>query len=198
MLPITSLRLIKLAYSQYVVPRCTIYKKELITRDHSFFLPHRGVRAWPRSPRNVTYHSRRIKIHRGSDDSGIKIHRNATAGRVHSRVSRDGGPTRENTPKGAGNGEDPEWDATEFTGGRQASLQRKLWSKTAGWSRKTEIFNWVDTDFILDFCEKLYSDAFLGNGTMGREIDFLWRSRRKEDSDARKPNFLFHFLDNEM
>lgn len=33
--------------------------------------------------RPVTYHSRRIKIHRGSDDSGVKIHRNATAARVY-------------------------------------------------------------------------------------------------------------------
>lgn len=40
--------------------------------------------------RLVTYRSRRIKIHRGSDDSGVKIHRNATtAGAcIFTRVSR--------------------------------------------------------------------------------------------------------------
>jgi len=40
--------------------------------------------------RLVTYHSRRIKIYRGSDDSGVKIHRNATtAGAcIFTRVSR--------------------------------------------------------------------------------------------------------------
>lgn len=60
------------------------------TSSSSSSSPPPPLSSLDRGGRPVTYHSRRIKIHRGSDDSGVKIHRNATATRAHTftRVSR--------------------------------------------------------------------------------------------------------------
>ena len=66
--------------------------------------------------RNVAYHSRRIKLHRGSDDSGIKIHRNATLVRVYSCAYLETGSRRAKTHGDARETHAlPEWDVIEFT-----------------------------------------------------------------------------------
>lgn len=54
-----------------------------------------------RGARNAAYHSRRIKIHRGSDDSGIKIHGNATVRRIAARnISESAVGARKHGPRG--------------------------------------------------------------------------------------------------
>lgn len=99
-----------------------------------------------RGARNAAYHSRRIKIHRGSDDSGIKIHGNATVRRIAARnISESAVGARKHGPRGRerGRGGTGDWGNADWMGrNRIYEEARKQSGVDRGWGgreRETEI-----------------------------------------------------------